>query len=377
MLETKGLAVRGGEFLVQDVSFRILPGHIHALLGPTGNGKTLLLEGIAGLRPIVQGRVFIDGNDVTPKPPEQRGIGYVPQDLALFPNLSVMDNVLFASRVRGCLDEGARLRAVQLMARLGIEALAERWPHSLSGGERQRVALARALSSGNRLLLLDEPFASLNEGLRRELWMSLKDLQREMGLSILMVTHDLEEAFFLADQVSVIIDGTIQQTAAKDQLYRRPATVGVAEYLGIRNLFPGTVLSHSKERWEVQCPGLSTSLMVDDEASPSEFHSGSGDRVVVAIRSDEVKVLRPDLPHTESINQFTGHVRAIYNKGAILSLVFQPMDARQTVELEIARRTMDKLKLEVDGKATITFKPGQLFLLPAISEGGIEAKSWT
>jgi molybdate/tungstate transport system ATP-binding protein len=360
MLEVQGLTLRGGVFRVREVSFRISPGTTHVLLGPTGNGKTLLMEGIAGLRTPEEGRVFVAGKDLTNQPPERRGMGYVPQDLALFPHLRVLDNILFAPRIQGRLDKTAHRLARELMAQLGISALADRWPRLLSGGERQRVALARALVSGSRLLLLDEPFASLNEGLRRELWMTLKSLQADLGLTLLLITHDLEEAFFLGDQISVLIDGTLQQTDRAEDLYRRPRTKAVAQYLGITNLFHGTL---DPDRSEIACPNLGVSLAANLPDSFAGIGTKRGASITVGIRSDEVKVIRPGFDEVGSMNRMQGRIAAIYNRGSIHTLVVRPhLSNGTTIDVEVSSRSLAKLGLVMNAEITIALKPAQLLL---------------
>ena len=365
MLEVRELSLRAGTFQVHQVSFTVAAGGAHVLLGPTGTGKTLLLEAIAGLRPIEGGKVILGGQDRTSTPPELRGLAYVPQDLALFPHLRVADNILFSAKVRGRLDDVTRTEARELMGLLKIEALADRWPRSLSGGERQRVALARALASGNRLLLLDEPFAALNASLRGELWMMLKELQASLGLTLLMVTHDLTEAFFLADHISVLIDGRVQQSEAKDRIYHRPRTVPVAQYLGIRNLFEGTVVGHSEGLLEVDCQGLGRTLQVAGQEEGSGWNFGLGVGVVLAIRSDEVKVVRPEFEQAEPHNLFRGRIEAAYSKGAGHTLVFRPgTGPSPAVELDLGNQAMRKLGLSQGAECSIAFRPEAISLLP-------------
>lgn len=366
MLEVSDLAFQAGDHRVRDVSFQVDAGSVHVLLGPTGTGKTLLLEAIAGLRPVDRGRIRLDGRDSTRLPPEHRGLAYVPQDLALFPHLRVRDNVLFAARIRGRVDPPATTDALDLMERLGIAGLAERWPQALSGGERQRVALARALASGHRLLLLDEPFAALNESLRGELWMLLKDLQASLGLTILMVTHDLEEAFFLADHISVLIDGAIQQTGPKGRVYHRPGTVAVAQYLGIRNRFQGQVEAHRESLVEVRCPGLGQVLVAPAPDPDQGPLPAVGEAVTLAIRAEEVKVIRPEFIQAEPHNLLRGRIETLYDRGASHTLVFRlPQGDTQGVEIELSSPMLRKLGLARGSECAIALRPALINLLPS------------
>lgn len=365
MLNVRDLSLRAGDFQVREVTFTVAPGEAHVLLGPTGTGKTLLLEAIAGLRRVEGGKVILAGQDCTFLPPEHRGMAYVPQDLALFPHLRVEDNILFSAKVCGRQNDSKRKEARKLMALLKIEALAGRWPRSLSGGERQRVALARALASGNGLLLLDEPFAALNESLRSELWMMLKELQTSLGLTLLMVTHDLEEAFFLADHISVLIDGRIQQSDLKDRVYHRPRTLPVAQYLGIRNLFQGTIVGHSGGFLEVDCQGLGRILKVADEKEGLGWEANLGDGVVLSIRSDEVKVVHSRFEQAEPHNYFKGRIEGAYSKGASHTLVFHSMATpSSSVEIEIGNQAMRRLGLSQGVECTIALRPNAINLLP-------------
>ena len=202
MLEVRHLSVSADKFLQNDVYLTNPTEGCHAIVGATGSGKTLLLESIIGFRRPSRGAILLNGEDMTQLPVEARGISYVPQDLALFPHLTVRENILFGARVRGIRTAEHDELVRQLVTSVGIGALLDRSVAHLSGGERQRVALVRAVATGNRLLLLDEPFSALHEGLRRELLFVLRELQQNHGLTLLMVTHDTEEAFFLSDAMT-------------------------------------------------------------------------------------------------------------------------------------------------------------------------------
>jgi ABC-type sugar transport system ATPase subunit len=211
MIELNSVTTGAGGFALRDVSFQVPAGTYAVLMGGTGQGKTTILEAICGLRPIRQGRVVLSGTDVTRHKPGDRGIGYLPQDLGLFPTKSVRGHLEFALRVRRWPAEARRKRASELAGVLGIEALLERGTHGLSGGEAQRVALGRALSFRPQVLLLDEPLNALDETTRDRLCELLKSVQERSGLTTLHVTHSRVEARQLADKLLVLVNGRIEE----------------------------------------------------------------------------------------------------------------------------------------------------------------------
>ncbi|MBL8861443.1 MAG: ATP-binding cassette domain-containing protein [Planctomycetes bacterium] len=242
MLEVEALAVSAGSFRLRDVSLSVAQGECHAVLGPSGSGKTTFLQAVLGVLQPTSGRIRLAGVELTRLPIEQRGLGYVPQQLGLFPHLSVRDNLSYSARARAVPASEFRPLLDRLVEATGIGSLLDRRPATLSGGERQRVGLVRALASQPRLVLLDEPFTALNESLRRELWWLLRELQREWRLTVLLITHDLAEAYFLAEQVTVLLDGRVVQQGEKAEVYGRPTAPEVARFLGVETLQPGRVL---------------------------------------------------------------------------------------------------------------------------------------
>lgn len=255
MLEVRKLDLTAGDFRLKGLDFRVERGECHALIGPTGAGKTLLLEGVAGLLPTQGGQVLMDGEDVTGWAPERRGIAYVPQDLALFPHLNVEENLRFGMRYSK-RNSGGEEGLHDLIVFLGLEPLLKRRIEGLSGGEQQRIALVRALAAGRRLLLLDEPFSAIHAGLRRDLWRVLRELIARFSPGVLLVTHDVEEAFLLGDRVSVLLDGYIRQEGVGEEVYRNPCDPEVARLLGVRNLFAAEIQSCEEGVGWVLCPGL-------------------------------------------------------------------------------------------------------------------------
>lgn len=227
-----------GSFELRQVSLRVKKGEYLVLIGPTGTGKTVLLETIAGIHRPDRGKIFLKGQEVTNLPPEARNLGVVYQDYALFPHLSVSQNMAFGLRLRGEPGADVRKAVGEVSQFLEIGHLMDRRPGRLSGGERQRVALARALVLKPHMLLLDEPLSALDRSTRDRLRRELRRIHREIGVSVLHVTHDLNEAFFLADRLAVMEDGAILQQGSPQEVLNRPRKQFVAEILGIENIIP-------------------------------------------------------------------------------------------------------------------------------------------
>lgn len=234
--EKVSIELRG--FSVRDVGLSIDEGEFFTLLGPTGAGKTLLLEAIGGLVKITSGRIWVGQTDVTCLPPERRQVGIVYQDHALFPHLTVRQNISFGLRYCAHGKQASEKHLNWIMNQLNLNHLADRRIHHLSGGEKQRVALARALVVKPNVLLLDEPLSALDPNFREEIRKVLKKLHQNMGLTFLMVTHDFAEALFLAERAAVIHQGRIEQVGATSEIFRRPGSPLVAEFVGMKNVFP-------------------------------------------------------------------------------------------------------------------------------------------
>ena len=236
MLSLRNATKRWAGFSLEDITLDIKEGEYFNLLGPTGSGKTLLLEIILGFHELDHGEVFINGRRVNALKPEARGIGYVPQSVALFPHLTVLENITFSQRIRGeDWDTGPYIG--DLVNLLGLSGLENRKPHNLSGGEKQKVALARAVVRHPKLLLLDEPLSNIDEEGKRELKVYLKTIHKTLGLTIIHVTHDQQEALSLADRVAVLFNGRLEQVGAPLELYERPATLRLARFMGFENFF--------------------------------------------------------------------------------------------------------------------------------------------
>jgi ABC-type sugar transport system ATPase subunit len=228
MVELANVTIRSGSFRLSNISFEVPNGQYAVLMGKTGEGKTTILEAICGLRTVLAGRVLLQGSDVTQLHPADRGVGYVPQDLALFPTLTVREHLEFALLVRRTSEQTVQARVGEFADLLGIAHLLDRLPHGLSGGESQRVALGRALAFHPQVLLLDEPLSALDEETRHEMYELLKRVQRQTGVTTVHVTHSKAEAKALAQRLLVLDSGAVR-VAAVDELATTPREAEVAD----------------------------------------------------------------------------------------------------------------------------------------------------
>ncbi|MFZ2508027.1 MAG: ABC transporter ATP-binding protein [Steroidobacteraceae bacterium] len=229
----------GAVHALDDVSLAVAPGEFFALLGPSGSGKTTCLRLIAGFDRPTHGNVMLDGEDVTDIPPFERSVNTVFQDYALFPHMSVAENVAYGPKVRGIPEPERRRLALEVLELVRLAALAERSPAQLSGGQKQRVALARALINRPKVLLLDEPLGALDLRLREEMQIELKAIQQQVGITFVYVTHDQGEALSMADRVAVFREGRMEQLDAPRDLYQRPRTPFVARFVGSAKVVEG------------------------------------------------------------------------------------------------------------------------------------------
>jgi sulfate/thiosulfate transport system ATP-binding protein len=225
--------------VVDTVSLQVADGELFVLLGPSGSGKSTLLRIIAGLTPLSAGRITLHGRNVTALPPQERDVGFVFQNYALFPHMTVADNIEFGLRVRHVPAATRKERRDELLKIVGLDGLGHRLPRQLSGGQQQRVALARALAPNPAVLLLDEPFGALDAKIRRDLRQSLRQIQRELGVTTIFVTHDQEEAFELGDRLGVMHAGQLLEVGRPDALYLQPQTAFAATFLGSVNQLRG------------------------------------------------------------------------------------------------------------------------------------------
>lgn len=231
----------GGIDVLRNIDLEIREGEFFSLLGPSGCGKTTLLRSIAGFETLNGGSLHIDGQDMKGVPPNERPTNMVFQSYAVFPHLSVQENISFGLKRLGMSKADQHGRMVEAVAMVGLQGLEKRPAHALSGGQRQRVALARALVMRPKVLLLDEPLSALDRKLREQMQAELRRLQRQVGITFILVTHDQEEALIMSDRVAVMFDGRIAQLDTPQALYRKPASLEVADFIGVMNVLSATV----------------------------------------------------------------------------------------------------------------------------------------
>ncbi|SMH54474.1 ABC transporter ATP-binding protein [Mesorhizobium australicum] len=304
----------GDNHVVRDVDLTASGGEILALLGPSGCGKTTTLRMIAGLVEPTSGDITIDGKPITGLPVHRRNLGMLFQNYALFPHLTVLENVAFGLQMRGIPKREIADKAKEALHLVRLAGFEDRMPAALSGGQQQRVAMARAIVYRPRVLLLDEPFGALDRKLREEMQIELRQLCNDLGLTTILVTHDQEEALVLADQIAVMRDGRIEQAAAARSVYERPSSPFVAGFIGTSNFLPATVVSQSGDRTQLEGESNRT---FQSTVAPS---MAAGSRAIMAIRPESVTLAPGNPADTGTANTVCGVVLRTVFKGQTLSV---------------------------------------------------------
>jgi putative spermidine/putrescine transport system ATP-binding protein/spermidine/putrescine transport system ATP-binding protein len=312
-----GKTFPGGVVAVEDVTLAVREGEFITLLGPSGCGKTTILRLIAGFERPDQGRIALAGSDVTDLPPYRRQVNMVFQDYALFPHMSVAQNVGYGLRVSGVPRGEVHVAVAAALASVGLTDKAERRPHELSGGQRQRVALARALVRKPQVLLLDEPLSALDANLRAAMQVELKHLHERLGLTFIMVTHDQTEALVMSDRVVVMQAGRIEQDGRPAELYERPRSLYVAQFLGTSNLLHGQVTAAEDDFAVIDCGSQRLSAELPDGGL------AVGATVTLCIRPEKTQLLR------------NGRIDPAENdlKGRLREMLFHGSTARLMVDV--------------------------------------------
>ena len=291
MIEFKDVQKYFGDYhALRGITATIRAGEFFSLLGPSGCGKTTLLRTTAGFEGISSGAVMIDGRDMADVPANQRPTNMVFQSYAIFPHLTVAENVGFGLRKDKRSKEDKAKAVAEALEMVGLGGFGHRAAHALSGGQRQRVALARALILKPKVLLLDEPLSALDKKMREQMQVELIRLQRQVGITFILVTHDQEEALVMSDRIAVMFDGEIAQLDDPETLYRKPASRRVANFIGTMNFLPATILSETDQTIELEAPGFGRFAVTPDQASAKK----ADEDTAVGFRPETLTILFDD-----------------------------------------------------------------------------------
>ena len=337
------------------------------LFGPSGAGKTLTLHTIAGLVEPDSGIIHLNGVVYFDKqrgvnlPTPQRRVGYVFQEPSLFPHMNVFENIAYG--ISGLSSEERRQRVKQIIDKMRLSGLEKSFPHQISGGQKQRVALARALVTSPLVLLLDEPFASLDNPVREELRLDLIRIREEDHVPVVFVTHDVEEAFVLSDQIVVLNDGKVEQIGSKEDIFYRPQTQNVAKFFGVKNIFHGKVTHIRRTEGEmtvwVEEKSFQASIPYRDGASADEW-------VRFCIRPEEIMILKEGRPIKKNLegNIFTGQIVRIVEKGAEHTLFFKQSGDDYDFEISIPNLAYRSLHIKEGLLVRVAFKWESIWVIP-------------
>lgn len=337
VIELRGVSKSFGDFqAVKSADFSIRRGEFFAMLGPSGCGKTTTLKMIAGFEQPTEGQIVLEGVDVSSVPPHKRNVNTVFQQYALFPHMSVADNVAFGPRAKKVSEAEITTRVDDMLEVVRLREFARRRPAQLSGGQQQRVALARALVNMPSALLLDEPLAALDLKLREAMQIELKRIQREVGITFVFVTHDQGEALTMSDRIAVMNEGVVEQIGTPEEIYNRPQSLFVAGFIGSANLLPGVVRESTNT-------GCVVELLNGQRVAATGRH-GAGEKVSV--------MLRPERLHPVADRPADGFGL----RGTVTSVIFQGAWLRVVVELPDGT----ELSAEADADSDLpSLRPGQ------------------
>ncbi|MGI6486962.1 MAG: ABC transporter ATP-binding protein [Syntrophomonadaceae bacterium] len=337
MLELKGINKQLGDFRLKDINLEINEGEYFVILGPTGTGKTVILEVIAGMYRPDSGEIYFKNQKISSLYPEQRGISFVYQDYALFPHLSVEENIIFGLKVQNISQESIKKSLQDMVTLLGIEHLLQRYPTTLSGGEQQRVAIARALITSPQILLLDEPLSALDPRTRQVFQEELQNIHAMLGTTTIHITHDFSEALALGDRIAVLQDGAIVQVGTPAEVFHHPSSCFVAEFVGAENILSG------------QCTDgvIKVGPGVDIHAvSPEQGE------VNLTIRPEDIIISHQPLTCSAQ-NSLPGTLLKMYNQGPLFRIT---IDSGVILTALLSKQAVEEMALRPGQKVWATFK---------------------
>ncbi|RLI28153.1 ABC transporter [Candidatus Bathyarchaeota archaeon] len=349
MISIKNLCKEWTDFSLKNIDLHVKTGEYLVILGPTGAGKTLLLETIAGFHRPDSGEIWIDGEDVTGLPPEKREIGFVYQDYMLFPHMTVEENVEFGLKVRGLPRIKRKKMVDETLELIGLTHLRKRRPRTLSGGEQQKTALARALVVKPKILLLDEPLSALDVNTQKTLREELRKIHKVFGITTIHVTHNHFEAYILAERLAVMKDGTIVQIGSPEEVFRKPKNDFVARFMGFENLFDGEIVDNRR--------GVA---LIDINGITIEAVTSKTGRCIVGIRPDDIIVSKYPLKSSMR-NTLKGIIVDYMDMGSLVNLTVEVNGIPYVAT--ITKRSFDEMKLNRSTQVYIAFKASAVHVM--------------
>lgn len=343
--------------ILHEINLEVREGEFLTLLGPSGCGKTTLLRLISGFEEPTSGSIFIDKKDVSGLPPHQRHVHTVFQSYALFPHMTVFENVAFGLRCQKVPADEITSRVTDVLKMVKLEKFTQRKPNQLSGGQQQRVAIARAAVNRPRVLLLDEPLSALDYRLRKTMQIELKQLQRTMGITFIFVTHDQEEALAMSDRVVVMHEGHIEQVGTPRQVYEDPQNLTVANFIGEANIFEGEVISLNGDKQII------IDILDQPRAAKSTKPFSPGDRVLVLVRPEDVRVWG-QAEVDDASDMFAGIVEEVIYKGTTVDLTVRLANNKVVSATQFFDEDDDRLEYKMGEPVWVTWTPGWEVILP-------------
>ena len=343
-LTIENFSITLGDFKAENLNLKVGAGEYCIIIGPTGAGKTILLESIAGIHRLKSGKIYLHGRDITDIPPEHRGIGIVYQDYMLFPHMTIGDNIAFGLKHRGVSREERERQTAEIAGKLGIGHLLGRYPQTLSGGEKQRAAIARAIILKPKVLLLDEPLSALDNTTRENLRRELKKLHSEMNTTIIHITHHFEDIYSLADRVVVMREGSIIQCGSVEEIVRKPDTRFIADFTGMENIYAGICTPLSNGTCEIDINGLKLYAVSERR----------GD-VNVGIRPEELIISKEKLA-SSARNSVCGEVIKITDNGIFSKIAVAEEKSGIIFTAALTKQGIESMNVTTGDKVYLTFK---------------------